>query len=405
MPIITSKTIEPAKYHWNTVNDTPHTTPPVQRRGNGKENWVGLSKPNARGQYDCHISIITTLHQSLSLTSLKQRFVNGLLKQRFEPPDIASQAFWGEEGELLIRYTCPSGNKEAKMWAKESVQLCATSKTALDLRRDIAAKRKLQNQSSKFFTIYILADIDHCDQEIAGDSRVEFLVHLNHVFWDGISARYFVGDLLRSIGQDLEGKEYAWGHEIDKLSPPLPDALKVDLQTLDQDYDDSLEEFVASMSRFGTSVEPGLPSTAILKLTPSECHSVIQGIKSRFGPGLTITHLAQAATLRTLLHTNPLPRETLAEKRVIMPLPVNGRRYLRPEFADVQYGSFQACAVVEFEHLEEYTVDFGNTLAVLEALERGMKVTKKAYDYWLNKPFLLPLGLAKDNFLSAYFAS
>lgn len=124
-------------------------------------------------------------------------------------------------------------------------------------------------------------------------------------------------------------------------------------------------------------------------------------MKSRLGSGYTITHLGQAATLLTLLKLSPLPREALLNRSVIMPLPVNGRRYLREELAERQYGSCQACAVVTFDKLEKYAVDFGNRDAVVVALITGVKVTKNAYDYWLDKPYLLPLGLAKDNSLSA----
>ncbi|KAI5247114.1 hypothetical protein E4T42_06097 [Aureobasidium subglaciale] len=168
-----------------------------------------------------------------------------------------------------------------------------------------------------------------------------------------------------------------------------------------QDYNDSLEEFVESMFRFGSShyiqtgIEPGLASTSVLELTPSECHSIIQGIKANLGPGYTITHLAQTATLLTRLHTNPLAKGFRAERTVIMPLPVNGRRCFSPEFTKAQYGNCKVCAVIDFEHLEQDTVDYDDTAAV----------AKKAYEYWLDKSFILHLGLAKDKFLSGYSAS
>lgn len=90
---------------------------------------------------------------------------------------------------------------------------------------------------------------------------------------------------------------------------------------------------------------------------------------------------------------------------VIMPLPVNGRRYLREEVANAQYGSCQACAVVVFDDLAQYAIHLGDRDAVKGVLIKAMQVTKAAYDYWLNKPYLLPLGLAKDNFFSALMES
>lgn len=149
----------------------------------------------------------------------------------------------------------------------------------------------------------------------------------------------------------------------------------------------------------------GLPATAVLQLAPEECQNIIHGVKRRLGPGYTITHLGQAATLLTLLKTSPISPQDLSSKSVIMPLPVNGRRYLQERFTGNQYGSCQACAVVVFDNLEQFAINFDDKNAVLEALIKGMRVTKSSYDYWLNKPFLLPLGLAKDNFVSAMLES
>jgi hypothetical protein len=143
----------------------------------------------------------------------------------------------------------------------------------------------------------------------------------------------------------------------------------------------------------------------VLQIPLAECQSVIRGVKTRLGPGYTITHLAQAAILLALLKTNPLSQEESTKNSVVMPLPVNGRRYLRREFADNQYGSCQACAVVVFDRLEQFAIDFKDKDAVLNALVKGMEITRNSYDYWLNKPFLLPLGLAKDNFIAPMLES
>jgi hypothetical protein len=143
----------------------------------------------------------------------------------------------------------------------------------------------------------------------------------------------------------------------------------------------------------------------VLQIPLAECESVIQGLKTRLGPGYTITHLAQAAILLALLKTSPLSQEDSTENSVVMPLPVNGRRYLREKFADDRYGSCQACAVVVFDRLEQFAIDFEDKETVLNALVRGMEITRNSYDYWLNKPFLLPLGLAKDNFIAPMLES
>lgn len=247
MAIIRSKEIEPAKYRWHKVQDTSGS---VQRRGNGTENWVGLCKENARGQYDLHILVKATIQHPLTLATLKQRLVHGLIKERFEHPDIACKAFWDDQFGPLIRYTPPSSNEEAVCWAQQSVQVRATSQTGMELRRNIVSKRKSQNRPSASFTVYVLSNVPDTDTLMIKNSSLEMLVHFNHIYWDGISARRFVGHVLRSVGQDLEHAQYRWGKEIDNLSPPVLDSLKINPQTLGKDYEDSLEEFVSTMFKF-----------------------------------------------------------------------------------------------------------------------------------------------------------
>lgn len=86
-------------------------------------------------------------------------------------------------------------------------------------------------------------------------SSLEILVHFNHIYWDGISARLFLGRLLSSVGQDLEHAQYPWGKDNGNLSPPILDSLKVDPQTPGKDYEDSLEEFVSLMFKFNVCSE------------------------------------------------------------------------------------------------------------------------------------------------------
>lgn len=130
------------------------------------------------------------------------------------------------------------------------MEVRATAQTALELRREIASKRKAQNKSSSSLTIYVLVDVSDIDTLMAKGSSLEILVHFNHIYWDGISARLFLGHILNSIGQDFEHAHYEWGSETNNLSPPILDASKVNSQTLGRDYEDSLEEFVSTMFKF-----------------------------------------------------------------------------------------------------------------------------------------------------------
>jgi hypothetical protein len=131
---------------------------------------------------------------------------------------------------------------------------------------------------------------------------------------------------------------------------------------------------------------------------------MIQAVKGRLGPKYTISHLGHAATVLALLKNNPLPSDAPDSTALITPLPVNGRRFLRDEFAAHRFGACQAGAVVEFQNLKSWAPE-DNAQEPAAALERLCKQVKESYDYWLKNEFQLPLGVSKDNFLSAFLAS
>ena len=133
---------------------------------------------------------------------------------------------------------------------------------------------------------------------------------------------------------------------------------------------------------------------------------MIKAVKRCLGPKYTISHLGHAATVLALLKNNPLPADAPDSTALITPLPVNGRRYLRDEFATHRFGACQAGAVVEFANLKSWApVDNNAQDSIVVSLERLCKQIKESYDYWLKNEFQLPLGVSKDNFLSAFLAS
>lgn len=149
----------------------------------------------------------------------------------------------------------------------------------------------------------------------------------------------------------------------------------------------------------------GSPCTEWYTFNKAESKAIIRAVKTRLGPQYTISHLGHAATVLALLKAKPLPAGTPDSTALIMPLPVNGRRFLRDEYVDKQYGACQAGAVVEFKNLKSWAVDESDTEAVKAALERGCKHVKESYDYWLSKEFQVALGVSKDNFLAAFLSS
>lgn len=132
---------------------------------------------------------------------------------------------------------------------------------------------------------------------------------------------------------------------------------------------------------------------------------MIRAVKARLGQQYTISHLGHAAMVLALLQSNPLASSTPPGTALITPLPVNGRRFLKPEFREHRFGSCQAGAVVEFKNLASWAPATQGPGDVQEALGRLSRHVKESYDYWLRNQFQLPLGISKDNFLSAFLSS
>lgn len=132
---------------------------------------------------------------------------------------------------------------------------------------------------------------------------------------------------------------------------------------------------------------------------------MIRAVKTRLGQQYTISHLGHAAMVLALLQSNPLDSSAPTGTALITPLPVNGRRFLKPEFREHRFGSCQAGAVVEFKDLASWAPATKGPGDVQEALGKLSRHVKESYDYWLRNQFQLPLGISKDNFLSAFLSS
>ena len=114
-------------------------------------------------------------------------------------------------------------------------------------------------KSAKSLVIYLIANVTDENTPLAPGTVVDVLMHLNHIYWDGISGRACVGDLLRRLGQiwgDDEQKlsEYKWGDEFPNLSEPLLDACKADVAALGDEFNEARREFITSLITSGVSL-------------------------------------------------------------------------------------------------------------------------------------------------------
>lgn len=143
----------------------------------------------------------------------------------------------------------------------------------------------------------------------------------------------------------------------------------------------------------------GKPRTQLHAFTVTQSDAMIRAIKTRVGPQYTMSNFGHIATVLALLKINPIPSNN-SNAQLVTALTVDGRRFLRDEYADKYPGSCQTMAVVEFEDLKSWMVDEADKEALVAMLERGCKHVKESYDYWLSKDYLLAMGISDYNFMS-----
>ncbi|GKT93659.1 hypothetical protein Ct61P_11509 [Colletotrichum tofieldiae] len=325
---------------------------------------------------------------------------------------------FGNPGPTVPGHLILASDAAALQWARDVTFVRITTQTGLEVAAELSEQRQIIPQSVPPVTVFVVADVPDENSFLELGSRVDVLVQFNHIHWDAISARVFVGDLLRHLGEQLGtagaetiSPQYAWGNEIANLNVPVLDACKVDVGALGEDYEKTRDEFIINLLNSGSSWglpvtnTEGKPQTIWHTFTPEESQAVNSAVKTRLGPRYTITHLGHAAIVLALLRANPLPLDAPESTMLSSPLPANGRRFLKEADADRRYGSCQAGLFVEFSPLRTFIVDETDSDAVKDTLKRLVQQVKDGYEYWLKNDFQLPIDQAKGNFLSAVLGS
>jgi hypothetical protein len=246
----------------------------VQRLANGTEAWVGIKDENAKGQYDNYLNTtlrIVTLPASLSLSGLKEKLALALVHLRYQHPEVACVAVWPADGgpKPHITYTPPKDTAEALAWARGVVSVRAAGMTGFELRAELVKQRarKAVPEPAPSVALFLVAGVTDETTVLKPGTRVDLLVHFNHIYWDGVSGRMFVGELLRrlgdTVGKDVEeifsNAHYRWGDEVTNLSEPILDACEVDVESLTDDvqFKEARDEFLAKLMASSVSVQAG----------------------------------------------------------------------------------------------------------------------------------------------------
>lgn len=268
--------LNPAAYRWHPSPESPHTT--VRRRANGTEAWVGIKHENAKGQYDFYVSasLRITVGGLLSLAELKEKTAAALAHVGFgHHAEVGCEAVWPADNDGVtpwIAYTPPRTPGEALDRARGMVSARVGRVSGLALRDELGAERRRRDvpEPAASVAVYLVADVRDEATPLGEGTGVELLAHFNHVFWDGISARMMVGELLVRLGRTVEGgqdgvlsmPETDWSGDPKALglSEPILDVCKVDVEALahDAEFKKARDEFMGALMGSGVSITSSL---------------------------------------------------------------------------------------------------------------------------------------------------
>ncbi|KAB8235866.1 15-O-acetyltransferase Tri3 [Aspergillus alliaceus] len=405
--------LNPAEHRWRQSKIDPRIT---ERRAVGVESFLGRKNANYMGQNDLRIRVeLSVSNTTPSLATLKEKLEATMMEMRFLHPESACTLAWDKViVPPLLQYRSPESQEAAKKWAQGIVHVQATTDNALDLWEDIENRRRSNPQPENPITVHILANVADVDSPLPVDTIVDMLFRMNHVYWDGVSARAFVGDVLRTFSKtlaaDYEVPGYEWGKETANLNIPILDALKPGVEcsgdAFTADRSELLKAFGEGHADLGTRPHTGpyKPRVVTHVFAPKECSAMIKAIKSRLGPKYTITHLGQAAVTQAMLEINPPSPDLPESAAFVTPNSINGRRWMDNAYAPTYYAACLANGVVKFNNVKSLIIDPSDKPAMIQALTKGAEDAKKSIDFWLSKPHHLPVGINVHN-LSAEFVA
>ena len=140
--------------------------------------------------------------------------------------------------------------------------------------------------------------------------------------------------------------------------------------------------------------EAPIPRAEVLSFTVEESKAIIKAVKTRLGPGFTISHLVNAAVVIALLDTFPSEKMT-DEEAFVGPTTVNLRRYIKEELKKDYIGLMVSSAFIRINKLKSLAVSSEQSKeAVVEALSKASKDVKTSLDTWLEPATQMPSPLA-----------
>ena len=231
-----------------------------RRRAIGTENVVGLQPNNKSGEYDLFFSCTVQFHSNgLTVTSLEQAIQKACLRIRSQHPEVAQTVSWEKAGSTWIQSHVTNDQAQLDAWARNIVTVETSNHSAADICNVIEEQRQMNNPvASKSVTIYVTAPVES-RESVLSDTTVQFLFHVNHLYFDGMSIRRLAGDFFHTLGQLLAGGNDgnpALKSGPENLSPPVLDVLDRGQGISDSRFETHRAMYMESTMKGMVSISP-----------------------------------------------------------------------------------------------------------------------------------------------------
>jgi len=178
------------------------------RRACGNEVLLGLEARNRRGDYDMFFSTTAKFHglgyhkAATSFYDFKRSAHRAWQAVRWDHSEIAGFATYDEQLKCLVRYPLPNSKELGKKWADQTIVSEMSTRTAMEIRDELAAAPRVSKHREDGVVIYMIADVPNMKVPI-GDTELRFLFHVNPLFLDGIGVPNTVGRFFYRLAYEL----------------------------------------------------------------------------------------------------------------------------------------------------------------------------------------------------------
>lgn len=158
---------------------------------------------------------------------------------RYEIPELAVSAGYGEDGNAYMQYEIPRSDKDVHRWVEKTCFFeCGKQRVDFeDLVNNVRQKKREHDSEQVFLLLHSV--VEKSDDLV---KRIDFILNADHQITDGIGIRILIGRFLALLAQSLnlplaaqEGLD--WQQSVTNLSPPWINLVNEEQRFSGPDYE------------------------------------------------------------------------------------------------------------------------------------------------------------------------